>query len=46
MRVLVSELENRGEASELLPFIYDTSLSRCRLDIVYELPMERVDVLV
>jgi hypothetical protein len=42
---LVSELENRDEVSGLLPFMYGASFSKCRLDIVYELAMERVDLL-
>ncbi len=30
----------------LLPFLYGESLPKCRLDIVYELAMVRVDFLV
>jgi hypothetical protein len=45
-RVLVSELENKDAATGLLPFMYGALLSKCGLDIVYELAMERVDLLV
>jgi hypothetical protein len=45
MRVLVSELEKRDETSGLLPFMYGASLSKCRLDIVYELAMVHIALL-
>jgi hypothetical protein len=43
--VLVSELENRDEVSGSFSFMYGASLSKCRLDDMYELVMKRVNVL-
>ncbi len=42
---LASELENRNEVTLLLPFMYGALLSKSKLDIMYELAMERADVL-
>jgi hypothetical protein len=42
---LVSELENIDDVSGLLPFMHGASLSTCTLEIMYDLAMERVDLL-
>jgi hypothetical protein len=43
--LFLSELENRDDVSGLLPFMYGASLAISSLGIVYELAMERVDLL-